>query len=108
MSRPWTLKEDKVVMKQGKRRASKGRKVLWTFTIDEIAQDLDRTPGAVSQRRLILQHRADGSRWARWHGTSGGYSNYGCRCTNCKGAWAAAARVRRAKGVSSDSQGGAP
>lgn len=29
------------------------------------------------------------------HGTSGGYSNYGCRCRSCKSAWAA--RLQRRK-----------
>lgn len=30
-----------------------------------------------------------------WHGTTGGYSNHGCRCPQCRKAWAAYCRKRK-------------
>jgi hypothetical protein len=30
------------------------------------------------------------NRTKEWHGTSGGYTNHGCRCPRCRQAWAEA------------------
>lgn len=77
-----------------------------TVEIFEIEGDIDGRNLAYDRERFHIESHQSGGEadlnianasgaTARWHGTSGGYSNHKCRCEKCRAAWAE--RIRRSK-----------